>query len=163
MALVNCKECNKEISNKAESCVNCGAPVYKENMQTYSKFKHIVLGFLYIVGAIVAVLSILNAIGVAYLLFVSKISVGVAIVGVLSNILTVALIRITRTIYRKSWSAGQRAIMILFYWINAIFLVYFVDISLSYNLISTDYLYLFGSWAFIDIILLIIMQLIKRR
>lgn len=163
MALVNCKECGREVSDQAEMCVGCGAPVYKENMQTYSKFKHILLGFLYIVGVVVAALSILNAIGVVYLLLVSKIGVGVAMVGLLSNILTIVLVRTTRTIYRKSWPTSQRAIMILFYWINAIFLVYFVDISLTYGLIIADYFYLFGSWAFIDIILLVIMQLIKRR
>jgi len=29
MALVLCSECSKEISDKAEKCVNCGAPVTK--------------------------------------------------------------------------------------------------------------------------------------
>ncbi len=27
MALINCPECGKEISNKATSCPNCGMPV----------------------------------------------------------------------------------------------------------------------------------------
>lgn len=27
MALINCKECGKEISDKANTCPNCGAPV----------------------------------------------------------------------------------------------------------------------------------------
>ena len=27
MALVKCKECNKEISDKAEKCPNCGCPI----------------------------------------------------------------------------------------------------------------------------------------
>lgn len=27
MALINCKECGKEVSDKAESCVGCGAPI----------------------------------------------------------------------------------------------------------------------------------------
>ena len=27
MALINCPECNKEISNKAHSCPNCGFPI----------------------------------------------------------------------------------------------------------------------------------------
>lgn len=27
MALINCKECNKEISSKARSCPHCGAPI----------------------------------------------------------------------------------------------------------------------------------------
>jgi len=29
MALINCKDCNSEISDSAESCPNCGAPVPK--------------------------------------------------------------------------------------------------------------------------------------
>lgn len=29
MAMINCKECGKEISNKAKTCPNCGSPVTK--------------------------------------------------------------------------------------------------------------------------------------
>ena len=29
MPLINCKDCNKEISDSAEACPNCGAPVVK--------------------------------------------------------------------------------------------------------------------------------------
>lgn len=38
MALVNCPECNKEISNKAEMCIYCGYPIkndIKMNIQLY--------------------------------------------------------------------------------------------------------------------------------
>lgn len=31
MALINCQECGKEISDKATSCPNCGCPVLKNN------------------------------------------------------------------------------------------------------------------------------------
>ena len=31
MALINCKECNKEISSAAKACPNCGAPVIKKS------------------------------------------------------------------------------------------------------------------------------------
>lgn len=34
MALINCKECGKEISNKATTCPNCGNPI---NDDTYTK------------------------------------------------------------------------------------------------------------------------------
>lgn len=30
MSLIKCKECGKEISDKAESCVNCGCPISKK-------------------------------------------------------------------------------------------------------------------------------------
>jgi hypothetical protein len=32
MALINCPECNKQISDKAEICVGCGAPVEKPRL-----------------------------------------------------------------------------------------------------------------------------------
>jgi TM2 domain-containing membrane protein YozV len=30
MSLINCPECNKEISNRASSCPNCGCPIVKQ-------------------------------------------------------------------------------------------------------------------------------------
>jgi hypothetical protein len=33
MALINCSECNREISDKAESCPGCGAPVKAINVE----------------------------------------------------------------------------------------------------------------------------------
>lgn len=35
MALINCPECSKEISDKAESCPNCGFPIQKEESEEY--------------------------------------------------------------------------------------------------------------------------------
>lgn len=35
MALINCPECGKEISNKATACPNCGMPLKRENRGTY--------------------------------------------------------------------------------------------------------------------------------
>ena len=32
MALIKCKECKKEISNKAKTCPNCGAPVKRKRL-----------------------------------------------------------------------------------------------------------------------------------
>lgn len=34
MALINCQECNKQISDKAEICIGCGAPVIKELLKS---------------------------------------------------------------------------------------------------------------------------------
>lgn len=34
MALINCKECNQEISSKAEKCPNCGCPIKKKGFFT---------------------------------------------------------------------------------------------------------------------------------
>ena len=31
MALINCPECNKEISSKAESCPNCACPINRKS------------------------------------------------------------------------------------------------------------------------------------
>jgi hypothetical protein len=41
MALINCIECNKQISDKAEICVGCGAPLEKPN---------IIIGTTFIIG-----------------------------------------------------------------------------------------------------------------
>ena len=40
MALINCPECNKEISDKAKSCPNCGCPI---NINT--KYKIVTTGY----------------------------------------------------------------------------------------------------------------------
>lgn len=37
MALINCTECNKEISNKATACPGCGAPVREINVLNSNK------------------------------------------------------------------------------------------------------------------------------
>jgi len=34
MALINCPECDKEISDKADSCINCGCPINIAVIQT---------------------------------------------------------------------------------------------------------------------------------
>lgn len=34
MALINCPECGKQISNKAGSCPNCGCPINKVEIET---------------------------------------------------------------------------------------------------------------------------------
>lgn len=42
MALINCPECEKNVSNKAHSCPNCGYPVKEQN-----KFKLTITGYNY--------------------------------------------------------------------------------------------------------------------
>lgn len=39
MALINCPECNKEISDKAKSCPNCGCPI-----NINAKYKIVITG-----------------------------------------------------------------------------------------------------------------------
>ena len=40
MALINCFECGKEISDKATSCPNCGVPINKdESVSTSGNFE----------------------------------------------------------------------------------------------------------------------------
>ena len=39
MALIKCNECGKEISDKAEICVNCGNPIQKAIREEKNKYK----------------------------------------------------------------------------------------------------------------------------
>ena len=39
MALVKCKECGKEVSNKAEICVECGFPLSKKKKNSSEEVK----------------------------------------------------------------------------------------------------------------------------
>ena len=34
MALIKCRECGKEVSDKAKKCVHCGCPIEKENIDS---------------------------------------------------------------------------------------------------------------------------------
>lgn len=43
MALVNCRECKKEISNKAKKCPHCGTPIRKTSLVAWLVFVLIVL------------------------------------------------------------------------------------------------------------------------
>lgn len=38
MAMIKCSECNKDISNKAEACINCGAPIEDANSKDKRKY-----------------------------------------------------------------------------------------------------------------------------
>lgn len=39
MALIKCPECNKEISDKAKKCPNCGFPIKRKKVRTLKKKK----------------------------------------------------------------------------------------------------------------------------
>ena len=39
MALIKCKECGKEVSDKAKTCPNCGCPIFKEVVKKIKKKK----------------------------------------------------------------------------------------------------------------------------
>ena len=64
MAMINCKECGQEVSNKATACPNCGAPIKKKSVG--ASIARIILmlaalllpiPMLFIAGPIVAVLT----------------------------------------------------------------------------------------------------------
>lgn len=74
MALINCSECNHEVSDKAEACPKCGAPIanaresvaagtqIKTIQETSKKFKlqTLISVFLFIIG-VVWVMAVANA------------------------------------------------------------------------------------------------------
>ena len=39
MALINCPECGKEISDRAENCPHCGFPITKQDKKSFNKIK----------------------------------------------------------------------------------------------------------------------------
>ena len=64
MALISCAECGREVSDKAESCPNCGAPIAPHERDGSEPQQHVkvtrsggaweALGFLAIVAGIIA-------------------------------------------------------------------------------------------------------------
>ena len=58
MGLMQCKECGKEISEKAYSCPNCGCPVNASTEKSNNKMVYIILGLIAI--AIVVIAIVLN-------------------------------------------------------------------------------------------------------
>ena len=43
MALVKCKECGKDVSDKAKTCPNCGADIHIQQLSTSQKVGYFVL------------------------------------------------------------------------------------------------------------------------
>lgn len=51
MALIKCSECGKEISDKAKTCPNCGAPVQSNDLKqevSWGKAIGIIVGILFV-------------------------------------------------------------------------------------------------------------------
>jgi len=63
MALITCKDCNKEISDKADSCVHCGCPTERTmQKREQSKFRKTSL-ILLVFALIIVVLVVLFIFG----------------------------------------------------------------------------------------------------
>lgn len=45
MALINCSECGKQISNRAEACIGCGAPIDKSDINKHVSLVNVEKGF----------------------------------------------------------------------------------------------------------------------
>lgn len=43
MALINCPECGKEISDKAKVCINCGYPISREDNKQFDNVNYLVI------------------------------------------------------------------------------------------------------------------------
>ena len=67
MALISCAECGKEVSDKASSCPNCGAPISSKNAVSLNPESHTKvtrtgakwegIGFLLIVGGMITAMG----------------------------------------------------------------------------------------------------------
>lgn len=55
MALTKCSECGKEVSNKAKSCPNCGAPLNSKEKKKGSLLKKVIGVFIAIVGVLILI------------------------------------------------------------------------------------------------------------
>jgi len=58
MALINCPECQKEISDEAKRCPNCGFDLHREKK---TKLKNLILGGIGAIIAIILVITIMDA------------------------------------------------------------------------------------------------------
>lgn len=58
MSLIKCKECGKEISDKAENCPHCGYPINK-NAKNKTPFWLIIAA---VIGAILAAIGLISGI-----------------------------------------------------------------------------------------------------
>ncbi len=70
MALINCPECGKEISDKATTCPNCGCPVAKETEELNGKQT----GHLSYIRIALSILLIVSAVFVVYQSFFAGLS-----------------------------------------------------------------------------------------
>lgn len=58
MALMNCPECGKEVSDSAEQCPHCGFPIAKQNDRTPRKIKGLEICFIISLIACIVFLSL---------------------------------------------------------------------------------------------------------
>ena len=91
MALINCTECNKEISDKAQNCPGCGAPI-KKNDSVDSKevldSSGISKGTAALIGFILGFLVVVIGCGTNHVDYISRASItGGSILGCLFAIL----------------------------------------------------------------------------
>ena len=62
MALINCRECGKEISDKATACPNCGFPLPKLTQASIKKKENGCLNWLLLIAAVPIMLGIVTAV-----------------------------------------------------------------------------------------------------
>ena len=66
MALINCSECNKAISDKASSCPNCGAPTGRIQEQETGRISWLRIAQVYVVLVIIRAVVDPTDEGIAY-------------------------------------------------------------------------------------------------
>ena len=101
MALINCKECGKEVSDKATACPNCGAPIdnyisatkdvksstSSEPPKTYMGLVSLVLG---IAGLMMPYFAIVFIVPATFITAVIAITKKQAIIGIIAIILSIS-------------------------------------------------------------------------
>jgi hypothetical protein len=101
MALINCKECGKEVSDKATACPNCGAPIdnyitatkdvkgstSSEPPKTYTGFISLVLG---VAGLFMPYFASVFIVPATFIMAVIAITKKQAIIGIIAIILSIS-------------------------------------------------------------------------
>lgn len=80
MALIACKECNHQISNKSHSCVNCGAPNTKGSRTSITAIFSLLFVVVNVIMALVFINSIVSNSTVVYVVSMASMWGSLAVV-----------------------------------------------------------------------------------
>lgn len=121
MALVKCKECNKEISDKAKTCIHCGCPINesKENKKTNNVFTKIWLVICILTCLFISAIYFINIFNILNL-SINIGNIAINVMGILALLLGGAYIFLLITFSKKSFHIllGINALILIYNLLN---------------------------------------------